>query len=133
MEHSAFIQTEYTRKHKAQPYDGNSNLIDWQNDYWYLKDNEKFVAPSSLHSEVIDFTKWMIAEMNKRLLSKESYNELLKVHSTPKKGKYYALGFETFEKPYHTLFFHGGNNDGFTGAYILDVKKKMGICIVYKF
>ncbi|WP_363317919.1 hypothetical protein [uncultured Algibacter sp.] len=78
---------------------------------------------------MIDFTKWMIAVMNKRLLSKESYNELLKVHSIPKKGKYYALGFETFEKPYHTLFFHGGNNDGFTGAYILDVEKKWGFVL----
>jgi CubicO group peptidase (beta-lactamase class C family) len=130
MEHSVFIQTEYTRKNKAQPYDENANPIDWKNSYWYLKDNGKFVAPASLHSEPVDFSKWMIAVMNKQLLTKASYGELLKTHSTAKEGQYYTLGFMTLDMPYNTVFLHGGDNEGFTGGYVMDIDKKWGFVLM---
>jgi CubicO group peptidase (beta-lactamase class C family) len=37
LEHTAFIQTPYTRTNRAEPYDDNGNWIDWQNNYWYKK------------------------------------------------------------------------------------------------
>ena len=129
MDHTVFIQTPYTRDNKAEPYDINGNLIDWRNGYWYQKDNNRFVAPSSLHSEPIDFTKWMIAVMNEELLSEDSYSELLKVHSTVKEGQYYTLGFMTLDEPYQNLYLHGGDNEGFTCGFVLDTEKDWGFVL----
>ena len=130
MEHTFFIQTEYTRKNKAQPYDENANPVDWKNNYWHQKDDGRFVAPSSLHSNVIDFSKWMMAVMNKQVLTQNSYRQLFKIHSTPNEGQYYTLGFLTLDKPYNTVFLHGGDNDGFTGGYVMDIDKKWGFVLV---
>ncbi|MDY8134271.1 serine hydrolase domain-containing protein [Aquimarina sp. 2201CG5-10] len=131
MKHTVFVPTSYTNKHKAEPYNNQREWIDLKNNYWYKKEKGKFIAPSSIHSEPLDFSKWMIGIMNNKLLSKESYIELLKHHSkvsTLSSGTnvYYTLGFVTADKPYNTTFFHGGSNDGFTCWYLLDTTKKWG-------
>ncbi len=131
MKHTVFIQTPYTRKHKAEPYDNKGKWIDWENHYWYKKDNGRFVSPSSIHTEAIDFSKWMIAVMKKKHLSKKSYRELLKYHSklsTTNEGEtlFYTLGFLTGDKTYKNAYTHTGNNDGFTCAYFLNTKKDWG-------
>tara|TARA_R110000868_G_scaffold410693_5_gene699831 strand:- start:7354 stop:8445 length:1092 start_codon:yes stop_codon:yes gene_type:complete len=129
MSHSVFIQTPYTRANKAEPYDNDGNLIDWRNSYWYQKDNNRFVAPASLHSEPLDFTKWMIAVMNEELLSESSYDELLKSHSTVQENQYYTLGFMTLDEPYNNLYLHGGDNEGFTCGFVLDTEKDWGFVL----
>lgn len=129
MSHSVFIQTPYTRANKAEPYDNDGTLIDWRNGYWYQKDNNRFVAPSSLHSEPIDFAKWMIAVMNEELLSESSYDELLKSHSTVQENQYYTLGFMTLDEPYNNLYLHGGDNEGFTCGFVLDIEKDWGFVL----
>ncbi len=131
MEHTVFIPTSYTEKNKAEPYNNQGEWIDLKNDYWYKKDKGKFVAPSSMLTEPIDFSKWMIGLMNNKILSKESYSELLKHHSkisTSSTGisVYYALGFLTADKVYSNTYFHGGNNAGFTCSYLIETEKKWG-------
>lgn len=131
MEHTVYIPTAYTEKNKAEPYNNQRKLIDWKNDYWYKKDKGKFVAPSSILSEPVDFSKWMIAIMNKENLSQKSYKELFKHHSkisTSSTGisVYYTLGFLTADKHYSNTYFHGGNNAGFTCFYLIDTEKKWG-------
>jgi CubicO group peptidase (beta-lactamase class C family) len=131
MEHTVFIPTSYTNQHKAEPYNNQREWIDMKNNYWYKKDKGVFVSSSSIHSEPLDFSKWMIAVMNKKLLSKESYNQLLKHHSTISTSStgmkvYYNLGFITADKPYNSTYFHGGSNDGFTCYYLMDITKKWG-------
>lgn len=42
MEHTVFIQTPYTRAHKAEPYDESGKWIDWKNDYWHKKGSKEF-------------------------------------------------------------------------------------------
>ncbi|MGS2764109.1 serine hydrolase domain-containing protein [Sinomicrobium sp. M5D2P9] len=129
MKHTVFIQTPYTRKHKAEPYDGEGKPIDWKNNYWYKKDDGRFVAPASIHTEPLDFSKWMIAVMNRKVLSGTSYEELFKHHSltsTSGINVYYTLGFVTADEPYNNTYFHSGNNDGFTCWYLMDVDKKWG-------
>lgn len=131
MEHTVFIPTSYIKKHKAEPYNNQREWIDLQKDYWYKKEKGKFVAPSSIHSEPLDFSKWMIGVMNNKLLSKNSYSELLKHHSkisTSSTGinVYYALGFLTADKVYSNTYFHSGNNAGFTCSYLMDTKKDWG-------
>lgn len=131
MEHTVFISTPYVQKNKAEPYTNNQKWIDWQNDYWHKKDKGKFVAPASILSEPIDFSKWMIAVMNQSQLTSNSYNELFKRHSkisTSSTGinVYYTLGFLTADKEYSNTYFHGGNNSGFTCWYLMDIEKKWG-------
>lgn len=131
MKHTVFMQTPYTRAHKAEPYDESSKWIDWKNNYWYKKGNQEFGAAYSIHSEPIDFSKWMITVMKKEQLSEESYNALFKHHSevstsTSGINVYYSLGFLTADKPYNNTYFHGGNNEGFTCWYMMDIEMDWG-------
>ncbi|WP_027392575.1 serine hydrolase domain-containing protein [Aquimarina latercula] len=134
LEHTTFIEDSYALKHKAEPYDKEGNWIDWKNEYWYKKDKGIFVSSSSIRSEPIDFSKWMIGVMNKKILSETSYKELFKHHSkitTLSTGVnvYYSLGFITADSPHHNTYFHGGSNDGFTCWYMMDVEKKWGYVV----
>lgn len=129
LKNTVFIQNDYTRSQKAEPYDKDNKWIDWKNNYWFNKEDGKFYAPSSIHSEPLDFSKWMIAVMNKDLLSKESYDEILKKHSKipyDDLDVYYTLGFATLDMPFTNLYLHGGNNIGFTSFFALDVDKDWG-------
>ncbi len=131
LKHTTFIEDNYARENKAEPYKNNGKWIDWKNNYWYKKDKGIFVPAASIRTEPIDFSKWMIGVMNKKILSENSYKELFKHHSTisapsAKIKIYYCLGFVTADKPYNTTYFHGGDNDGFTCYYLMDIRKKWG-------
>nr|WP_243396975.1 serine hydrolase domain-containing protein [Allomuricauda parva] len=131
MKHTVFVPNSYIMKKKAEPYNKNGKRVDWKNSYWYKKDKDKFVAPSSMHTESLDFSKWMIAIMNKELLSLESYDELLKHHSktaTTSTGMniYYTLGFLNPDGKYSTTYIHDGNNEGFTSWFLIDTEKDWG-------
>ncbi|WP_281986877.1 serine hydrolase domain-containing protein [Aquimarina aggregata] len=131
LEHTTFIEDDYALENKAQPYKNNGDWIDLKNDYWYKKDKGVFVPAASIRSEPIDFSKWMIGMMNKKILTENSYNELFKHHSSLSKPEaetqlYYTLGFTTANEPFTTTYFHGGTNDGFTCFYLMDVDKKWG-------
>jgi CubicO group peptidase (beta-lactamase class C family) len=127
LKHTVFIQTPYTQANKAEPYDENGKWIDWKNDHWYKKDKDRVIAAASLHSEPIDFSKWMIALMNKKLLSEKSYQELFKHHSKyPDSEHSYTLGFINLGPPYQNVYAHSGNNTGFTSYYLMDTEKNWG-------
>ncbi len=129
MKHTVFIENEYTEKNKAAAYlpEGRVDVV---NNYWSKKSKGIFSAPASIHSEPIDFSKWMIAVMNREGLSKESYKELFNPHSlveeTPFYNIYYTLGFSTPEIPLTNIYLHGGNNIGFTSWFVLDPSKEWG-------
>lgn len=134
LEHTVFIKTASTRKNKAEPYDEKKQWVNKENDYWNKKNRDTFVAASSIHSEPLDFSKWMIAVMNKQLLSEESYAELFKFHSrlpNPDIELAYTLGFfhPTFPLIDTEMYGHGGDNDGFTCWFTLDVKKNWGFVL----
>ncbi|WP_378181648.1 serine hydrolase domain-containing protein [Aquimarina sp. SS2-1] len=129
LEHTVYIQNDYTRKYKAEPYDENNNRVDWKNNYWVKKEDSIFSAPASLHSESLDFSKWMVAVMNKDVLSNESYEELLKPHSKVPYDEFdvrYTLGFTHINLPLTNVYCHGGNNIGFTSWFLLDTEKDWG-------
>jgi len=129
LDHTVYIQNAYTRKHKAEPYDEKNNWVDWENNYWVKKEDGIFSAPASLHSEPIDFSKWMIAVMNKEVLSAESYKELFKPHSKVPYDDFdvrYTLGFVNIKIPFTDIYSHGGNNIGFTSWFLMDTEKDWG-------
>ena len=96
--------------------------MDWKKTDW--EGNREFGAAYSIHTEPLDFAKWMMAVMIYKVLHQESFNELLKPYSEVSDEKFYTLGFFTEQAPYDPVFFHGGHNDGFTCGYVLDVEKK---------
>lgn len=129
MAHTVFIQNEYTRANKAQPYDLEGNLIEWKNDYWFQKNDSIFVAPASVHSEPEDFGKWMTAIMNREGLSEEAFESMLTrqvdIPDAPFKSAY-TLGFVSVDLPSLDIIMHTGNNEGFTSYFLMDTSKKWG-------
>jgi len=133
MTHTRFIPDEYAWEHKAEPYDEDGNWIDWPNHADHIRNDGVFVAAASIHSEPLDFSKWMIGVMNKERLTPESYAELLRPHSaTGLDGPFdidYTLGFFRPQIPLTDLYLHGGNNHGFTCGYVLDMGRKWGFVV----
>jgi CubicO group peptidase (beta-lactamase class C family) len=127
LQHTGFIQTAEMRKNKAQPYDEDGNLIDWRNNYWFQKDDTVFTAPASIHSEPKEFASWMISLMNETVLEKSSFDALfspqVKIHDSDFPVSY-SLGFVKLDVPETDIFYHSGNNIGFTSAFVLDRSKK---------
>lgn len=122
---TVFIQTEETRRNKAEPYDEAANWIDWRNNPLNKAQEDVFVAPASIHSDAADFSRWMIGVMNRELLISESYDELFTVHSSAPSddlGLSYTLGFYKPHLPFTDVYGHGGNNDGFTSFFMLDAE-----------
>ncbi|MEM7116682.1 MAG: serine hydrolase domain-containing protein [Chloroflexota bacterium] len=133
LEHTVYIQTAYTRANKAEPYDADGQRFDWENGDWFLKEDGNFFAPSSLHSEPVDFAKWMIAVMNEKLLMPASYAELLKRHSTVPSNDielFYTLGFFTLPFPLNDVYAHSGNNVGFGSWFALEQEKDWGFVML---
>ncbi len=130
LEHTKFIKDDYIREHKVQPYDKNGNWIDKNADKWWKSRDSVFVAPTTIHSEAIDFSKWMIAMMNKKGLSESGFNELYKPHSEISTGflrEDYTLGFSKLSiLNLGELYSHSGNNTGFSSYFAFDKDKKWG-------
>ncbi len=133
MEHTKFIQDDYIKKHKVQPYDIKGKWIDkYASDLWRSYDSV-FVAPTTIHSEAVDFSKWMIAMMNKKGLSENGFKELYKPHSEIVSGflrQDYTLGFTKLSiLNIGELYTHSGNNDGFSTYFALDKDKNWGFVV----
>ena len=129
MEHTVFLQTPYTRKHKAEPYDEKGERVDWENGDWNRNRPGEFGAAYSIHTEPMDFSKWMIGVMDKKILSTESYAELFREHSDlpdEDMDMAYTLGFYAPPLPFSNTYGHGGNNDGFTCMFMLNTEKDWG-------
>jgi len=76
----------------------------------------------------------MIAVMDQEHLSEASYAELLKSHAKVPSGIFditYCLGFFRPHFPMidPDIYFHTGNNDGFTCWYALDIEKDWGFVL----
>lgn len=132
LEHTVFIQDDYSKAHKAEPYDEEGKWISPEMDFDSLL-RFQFIAPASIHSESLDFSKWLIALMEKEGLAQSSYDELFKVHSYVDEYNGikvdYTLGFFSPRIPLTNLYLHGGNNYGFTCYFAVDPDAKWGIVL----
>lgn len=133
MEHTTFLLNEYGIAHKAEGYDEEGKWIGLGPNPDSLFQYQ-FRAPASIHTEAGDFSKWMIALMNREGLTENSFAELWKPHSYV--GNFdgfdvdYTLGFFTPQLPFTNLFLHGGNNYGYTAYFALDPDKKWGFVLL---
>lgn len=129
LKHTGFIQSPYMRANKAQPYDEEGELIDWRTNYWFQKEDTVFTAPASIHSEPQEFGLWIISIMDETILQKSSFDALLKPQIKIPDSPFpvdYGLGFVKLNLSFTDLYFHSGNNIGFTSSFVFDKEKKWG-------
>ena len=127
MKHSKFVQDQYNREHKATPHkDGNP----MEKNLWTAAE---FNAASALHTEALEYSKWVIALMDQKGLFERSFNEMFRdqitVDNAPdlltEEGAVaWTLGFAKYEQKGHTVYGHEGNNDGFNALFLFDREKK---------
>ena len=100
-------------------------------------DPNVFGSAFSIHSEASDFSKWIIALMNKDLITKSSYEQLFKTQVVlPEDSEQrevgiseWTLGFAKANLPIGTAYGHGGNNPGFTSLFGFFPNTKWGFVI----
>ena len=127
MEVTRFIQDAHNINHKAKPYQ-NGELIKGESL------SKEFGAAFSIHSEAVDFSKWLIAVMEEKILSIDSYQKLFKEQiQLPENSMHrsqgiteWTLGFAKAPLPFGTVFAHGGNNLGYTSLFVINREKKWG-------
>ncbi|MEL6633111.1 MAG: serine hydrolase domain-containing protein [Bacteroidota bacterium] len=132
LQHTVFIQDAYAMAHKAEAYDKQGVWISPERDRDSMV-RYQFVAPASIHTESLDFSKWMIAMMNKEGLSPEGFQEMWKVHTFVEEindiSIDYTLGFFKPRLPFTDVYLHGGNNYGFTCWFAMDPEKDWGYAL----
>lgn len=127
LRYTKYLQDSRNMKNKVQGYkDGKVVEED--------DDPKIFGSAFSIHSEALDFSKWLIALMNKEGLSEESYKELFKTqivlpdgHPQKQEGiTDWTLGFAKATLPFGSALAHGGNNPGYTSIFVIAPEAKWG-------
>ncbi len=130
MSQSQFIPDEKILRQKPTPYKNGLAVS-------AVKANTEFGAAYSIHSEATDMAKWLIGIMNKKVLSPASYEiwlspQGIKLPVEDPALQYgwrdWALGFSYYQIP-ETVYFHGGNNYGYTSIMGLEPDKKWGMVL----
>ncbi len=130
LKYTKYLQDEHNKKNKAVGYEGTIPLKGED-------DPTVFGAAYSIHSEALDFSKWIIAILRQEGLSKESYLELfrsqVKIPEDSPEGQLgvtdWTLGFAKAQLPFGTVYAHGGNNEGYTSLFALNREKQWGFVI----
>jgi len=127
LKYTKYIQDSENMENKAEGYKGRMAVEEDD-------DPKKFGSAFSIHSEAMDFSNWLIALMNKKGLSQESYDELFKTqfvlpdgHPQKQEGiTEWTLGFAKANMPFGSAFGHGGNNPGYASIFIIVPDTKWG-------
>ena len=125
-----YIQDQNNLKHKVKGYKNNEEVSG--ND-----DPKVFGAAFSVHSEALDFSKWIIGILEKKGLSQKGFEELFETqvvlpenHRQRQSGiSDWTLGFAKAILPFGTAYGHGGNNYGYTSLFVLQPESKWGFVI----
>ena len=125
-----FIQDESNLRNKAEPYKNGEKIPKGEI-------QAEFGAAYGIHSEAGDFSKWLIALLEREGLSDSSYDALFKDQFIIPEGSPYreegvtawTLGFAKAEIGGNTIYGHGGNNPGYTSLFLIDRTKKWGLVV----
>ena len=97
-----------------------------------------FGAAYGVHSEAIDFSKWLIALMNGDGLPEALLSEYFKPQSVPIPAAHegralglsdYGLGFAIYDTPLGQLHTHSGNNPGYSSMVAIQRDQKWGFAL----
>ncbi len=130
MTYTKFLQDEANMTHKAEGYVKGKTV--GEDD-----DPGTFGAAFSVHSEALDFSKWMITLIDKEGLTAAGHKALFesqivlpKDHPQSNAGVTdWTLGFAKVTLPQGTLYGHGGNNPGYTSLFALSQETRWGFVI----
>ena len=130
LEVTKFVQNQDNLSNKAKGYEG---VVEKSGN----DDPATFGAAFSIHSEALDFSKWLIALLDKKLISESSYEELFKTqvvlpedHEQRQLGvSAWTLGFAKADFPFGAAFGHGGNNPGYTSLFVIIPETKWGVVV----
>lgn len=126
MNNSSFVWNDYIEKHRADGhFKGKLNK-----GYSSSAKDPNFKASASLQTESKEFSNFLIALMNAKIVSEKNRNELLKIQSRKlatkrAKEQKYGLGIGIEESDYGTNYAHGGDNKSHTALYVFNQEKKV--------
>ncbi len=130
LKYTKYIQDGYNLENKATGYKGKERVKEGD-------DPSEFGSAYSIHSESLDFSKWLIALLEHKGLTKESYDQLFETqvvlpedHPQRQEGiTDWTLGFAKATLPFGSAYGHGGNNPGYSSLFVLHPETKWGFVI----
>jgi CubicO group peptidase (beta-lactamase class C family) len=135
LKHFYFSGNDYVSKHKAGGHmNGKRNGRPWPVAF-PTQDSTWFGAAGGLHTEAMDYARFLIALMSHKGISQASLDEMLKEQvQMPKESEMYkdvgytawGLGLAIKPTAYGTIYAHGGNNGGFQSGFEYIKVKRTG-------
>jgi CubicO group peptidase (beta-lactamase class C family) len=130
IQHAYFSGNDYITAHMVTGHKKGAVFLKRWPTSFPNQDSSTFGAAGGLHTEAIDYAKFLIGFMNKKGLSNQSFNEILKAQvqlpNTSDGDTAYGLGIGIRPTPYGTVYEHGGSNGNFQCSFIIDIEKKTG-------
>jgi CubicO group peptidase (beta-lactamase class C family) len=131
MEHTHYSINPYIARHLAVGHVGDTVTYE-------PSDKFSFSPAGGLYSDPLDFTNFLIGVMDGKILSKASYDEMLRqqvrLDSTARQSHVgdtgWGLGFAIGPTAYGNEYSHGGNNWGYTGFFMLNREKRFGFVVL---
>jgi CubicO group peptidase (beta-lactamase class C family) len=127
MKNSSFVWNDYIEKHRVDGhFKGKLNR-----GYSSNAKDPNFKASASLQTEAKEFSNFLMALINNKIVTEESLKELMKIQSTSlatkkSKERKYGLGIVIEASAYGTNYSHGGDNLSNTALYMFNKEKKVG-------
>lgn len=127
MIHTKYVQDAYNRTHKATPHrNGETMAVN----LWAA---EEFNAASALHTNALEFSKWVIALLDEEGLEHDTFELLFEDQITVEQAPSlqtgegaiaWTAGFAKYDQKGYIVYGHEGNNDGFNALFLMDRDKK---------
>ncbi|WP_299217271.1 serine hydrolase domain-containing protein [uncultured Aquimarina sp.] len=135
MTNTTFVWNDYLSTHKVFGHDTNGKPTQNspKNGWWSGK---TFNAYSSLHSESLEYARFIIALLRQEGLTSEAFDEMLKEHTHFKEDNPlkkavgqtgWGLGLAQKPTKYGMMHLHTGNNHDFQSYMMMIPKKNFGI------
>ncbi|GAB4518917.1 MAG: hypothetical protein Tsb004_29720 [Allomuricauda sp.] len=97
--------------------------------------NRKHAPSSTLHSNLVDMTRWAVASINKgaldeeRVLEKASYDLMWEQKQTLRKNRHVGLSWFMSDFEGYKKYGHSGSDIGFTTNFDIIPEKRLGIIV----
>jgi CubicO group peptidase (beta-lactamase class C family) len=138
MLHTSFTGNEYISRHKVSGHEKGEvqfhNGTTWPVTLPEM-DSSYFNPGASLHTNALEFSKFIIGLMENKGLTKKSMEEMLKPQVQLSKENQnfiengdtaWGLGFGIAQTPFGTRYEHGGNNGNFQSFFVMFKEKRFG-------
>lgn len=131
---SWFSGNNYITQHKVSGYSKGKKVEKKWPTSFPDQDSTWFGAAGGLHTNAEDYSRFLIALMKEKGLSKKKFKELFKEQvklppDAPQKNDgeaAWALGMAIMPVSYGNLYAHGGNNGGFQSGFVINKENASG-------